>query len=183
MLLGSVVGEKGPDPMLEEGWRELFLGSSHSGHLLHSCQRSLPEHTRVHSFLHLTHSTYGCCARRCTQHWEARTMETKCKPGHFLPWLKPLTGILFIWEERLHSLACHSGLPKFWNSPNSIPSPYYPSLQAPNTLDSLSNNTYVREESASESPACPLCLLSKSTDLFLFLKSFFFFAFHFTLIN
>lgn len=96
------------------------------------------EHTRVHSFLHFTHSTYGCCARRCTQHWEATTMETKCKPGHFLPWLKSLTGILFIWEEK-DFIPC----PAIQGSPSSgtpqIPSPVptTPSLQAPNTLDSL----------------------------------------------
>lgn len=167
MLLGGVVREEGPDPMLEEGWRELFLGSSHSGHLLHSCQRSLPEHMRafIHFFIsHILHMDAVPGAVLSTG--EATMMETKCKPSPFLPWLKSLTGILFIWEERLHSLACHSGLPKFRNSPSSIPSPYYPSLQAPNTLDSLSYNTYVRRESASESLACPLCLLSNSTDLF-----------------
>ena len=76
-----------------------------------------------------------------------------------------LTGILLIWEERLRSLACHSGLPKFCLLAAS-PVPTTPHQRA---LDSLSNNTQVREESASESLAHPFCLLSNSTHLFFFL--------------
>lgn len=126
ILLGGVVREEGPDPMLEEGRTELFLESSpHSGHLLHSCHSTLPK--RMHVFIHffISHAlhTYGVPGTVLGTE-EATMMKITCKSHPFLPWLKSLTGFLFILEERLHSLACHSGFLMFWLlTPSPAPLP------------------------------------------------------------
>lgn len=156
--------------------KELFLDSSHSGHLLHSCQISLPEH--MHAFIHffISHILHmDAVPGTVLSTEETMMMETKCKPSPFLPWFKSHRYSIYLGRKT--SLP---GLPFRTPqvlSPDSIPS-----------LDSIPITSGTKwhqilcltiHMSGGNLPLSPLLVPSACFQIL----HIFFFAFHFTLIN